>query len=133
MAPAQEIDIDAMKAMTEVRMPQAKLKAGNSVAGIVSGPSGRTEPGTIPHRDIPHQEFPRVVYLHPRKPFKKMNLPVDGHGNKELQWVPNEAKTALVNTKEELAAKLKDGYQLKHYVVPALPAADPEEDATETK
>jgi len=129
----QELDTDAMKSMTEIILPSARLKAGNSVAGISVGPSGKANVGTLPHRDIPHFDFPRVVYFHPRKPYRKMILPVDGHGNKEWQWVANQVKTKTVQNKEELAAAQKEGYQLKHYVVPPPPLEQPEEETAEVR
>jgi hypothetical protein len=125
----QEIDTDALKAMPEVRLPAAKLQAGNSLLGVPAGPSGRSEPGTIPHRDIPHQDFPRVVYLHPRKPYRRLMVPIDGHGNKEWQWIANEAKVRKVADQKELDQALKEGYKTKHYVVPPRPIEDAEEEA----
>jgi hypothetical protein len=132
MAP-QEIDTEALKAMTEVRLPQAKLRPGNTTLGQSVGPSGKADPGTIPHRDIPHQEFPRIVYLHPKKPFRKMFLPYDGHGNKEWKWVANQARELVVASEEELKKALTAGYQKKHYVVPPVPLEDPEEEAVDAK
>lgn len=131
----QELDHAAMREMKEVILPAAKpmqeipervTTEGASVPGKII--QGRAVAGTLPHRDIPHQDFPRAVYLHPRKPFKRMFLPVDGHGNKEWLWVANEAKTLVVKSEEELAAAKKQGFQLKHYVAPAMPlgSADPE-------
>jgi hypothetical protein len=137
----QEVDQVAIREAKSFILPSAKPHQDISdkydpVTGQVTPGrfiKGSTNPGTLPMRDIPFQEFPALVYLHPKKPFKKMLLPVDGHGNKEWQWVANQAKDLKVANAEELAAALKKGYQKKHYVVPPLPVEDPEEDAAETK
>ncbi len=139
----QTVDHAAMREMKEVILPAAKPP--NIIAERVSEDGtlipakvipGRTIAGTLPMKDIEMQDLPRIVYLHPRKAYRRMYLPVDGHGNKEWQWVPNEAKTLTVKTEEELAAAKKQGYQLKHYVIPPMPTTDPDpaaEEETEQK
>lgn len=130
----QQVDDAAMRELKEVVLPAAKpaqiiaervTEDGALVPAKVI--AGRTIASTIPMRDIPHLEFPRVVYLHPKKPYKPMYLPVDGHGNKEWVWVANEAQTRKVANEEELKAAQKQGYQVKHYVIPEPPltSADP--------
>lgn len=132
----QQVDDAAMREMKEVILPAAKpaqiiservLDSGEIVPGKVI--PARTVPGTIPVRDIPHMEFPKIVYKHPTKAYKRMYLPVDGHGNKDWQWVPQEATTRKVANEEEFKAALKQGFQAKNYVMPAEPLepADPEQ------
>jgi hypothetical protein len=132
MASAQEVDVEQMKSMTVVELPAGKLKPGNSILGVETGPGG-VQRGTVPHRDLAHQEFPRIVYKHPKRGWKRMNLPVDGHGNKEWQWVANEAETRKVANPEELEKAKKEGFQLKHYVTPPRPIEDAEEEPEEAK
>ena len=137
----QEIDQVAIREAKSFILPSAKPHQEipdkyDPVTGAVTPGrfvAGRTNPGTLPMRDIPHQEFPRAVYLHPKKSHRRMLLPIDGHGNKEWQWIQNEAKTKNVKSHEELEAAKKQGYQMKHYVAPPPPVADPEEETPETK
>jgi hypothetical protein len=130
----QQVDDAAMREMKEVTLPAAKppqiiaervTEDGALVPGKVI--QGRTVASTIPLRDIPHMEFPRVIYLHPKRPYKRMYLPVDGHGNKEWVWIANEPTSKKVANDEELKKALKQGFELKPYIIPEAPlgSADP--------
>jgi hypothetical protein len=129
------VDQLAMKGKKEVTLPSAqpqRIITADPETGARIDPQevpGQLNPGNIPHKAIPHQEFPRAVYLHPKKSHRRMYLPVDGHGNKEWQWVANEATTRILNSDEELKTAQKQGFQAKHYVAPEAPAgsADPED------
>ena len=133
----QELDQMALREMKEVILPAAKphleiVDKYDPTTGVLTPGrrvEGRTIAGTLPHREIPHREVPRTVSLPPRKPYKTMFLPVDGHGNKEWVWVANEAKSRRCDDAKALEAAIKDGYQKKHYVAPPPPVEDPEEEA----
>lgn len=57
-----------------------------------------------PMRAIPHQEFPRMVYLHPKDKQK-------------------EHHAVLVQDKKELEAAMKKGYKLQPHI-PVVPPDD---------
>lgn len=120
----REVNTQALKSMSSMILPSARPPRLDPETKEVI--PGEVIQGSIPHREIPHQDFPRAVYLHPRKPYKKMFLPIDGHGNKEWRWVANEVKTKTVQNEKELAAAQKEGWQTKVYVQPPPPAMDPE-------
>lgn len=126
----QEINEKALAKAKVTELPAAKPPQIDQETGEEI--PGQAIRGTLPHKDIPHMEFPRAVHLHPKKPFVKRLLPVDGHGNKEWQWVANQAQTKVVKDKDELELALKQGWKIKHYVVPPPPVEAPEDDAPAT-
>ncbi len=134
---AREIDEIGLREQKEVILPYAKppqeiAPKYDPSSGIITPGrmvAGSGNAGTIPMKEKAHEDFPRAVYLHPKKPWKKMFLPVDGHGNKEWQWVANEAQSKTVANEEELAQAEKQGWKRKHYIAPPMPSEDPEEEA----
>lgn len=89
-----------------IRMPQE----------TVSDEATGTNSGGLPVKQIPHYEFPRVVYLHPIKPFW-----VEEHRNSNFEVVgtekhPTEHETKLVNSQEELESALADGWVKEPYI-----------------
>lgn len=126
--PQQEIDQVALREMKEVNLPSAKPPVEvpdrfNENGDVIYGRTipGRTIPGTLPTRDIPFQEYPKVLYLWPKKPYRKLMVPIDGHGNKEWQWVPNAATSIVVKNKKDEDAAGKKGYVLAPFVLPDPP------------
>jgi len=88
----------------------------------VSAPQGT--PTGIPVIQIPHLEFPRVVYKHPVEPYRTIV-----HRNNKFEVVgeevvPTEHISLIVADKEALDKALKDGYKLKPYVPQAPPDPD---------
>lgn len=136
MGQQRAVNESGLKSMKQIKLPSARPPRSTQIMGgdgsfVYGEPiEGETIPGDIPTKEIPMQDFPKVVYLHPRKPYRRMFLPVDGHGNKEWQWIANEAKPLRVADKQELAKAIKDGYQEKVYIAPAPPnaTAEPEEE-----
>jgi len=73
----------------------------------------------MPTKEIPHQEFPKVVYKHPKQPFRTEIHTIQGR-EQEVQ-VALEAKTRVVGDKRELKQALDEGYTEQIYVAPATP------------
>jgi hypothetical protein len=78
-------------------------------------------PTGIPTKQIPHMEFPMVVYKHPTEPFVKIL-----HRNKAHEIVHEEIQQAealamKVNDKKELKAALEDGWVQDVYIPEAIP------------
>lgn len=74
-----------------------------------------------PVKSIPHAEFPRVIYKHPKEPFRVV---VHRNANFEVvgeERVPSEHLARKVNDAKELAAALKEGWVKEGYVAPPLP------------
>jgi hypothetical protein len=76
--------------------------------------------GGLPVKEIPHLEFPRVVYLHPNRPFRELEHRDTNHRLVDTELVPTEHVTKIVNTEAELKAALADGWQTKAYI-PSAP------------
>lgn len=128
----QTVNEAAAKNMKEMRLPSAKPGYFPQVmqpdGSFVYGEwvEGETNAGNIPMKQIPHMEFPKMVYMPPKQAWKPMIVMADGHGNKEWQWVANEARTLVVKDDKELKHALGKGWQEKPYIAPEMPAEDPQ-------
>ena len=78
-------------------------------------------PTGIPVKQIPHAEFPRVVYKHPKEPFRKIEHRNANHELVNTETVPSEHLTRTVQDETELKRALKDGWVLKPYIPQAPP------------
>lgn len=97
---------------------EAKMQQG-STEQILS-----LDPAKPPVKSIPHQEFPRAVYKHPREPFLTVEHRNAKHELVEEELVPAEHLSKVV-TESELAAALADGWVKEPY----LPKAPPDRNA----
>lgn len=85
----------------------------------ISQPDGS---GTgIPVKQIPHAEFPRVLYKHPREPFKKIEHRNTQHEVVEVEVVPAEHLTKLVGNQDDLDRAVEDGWTTEPYIQLAPP------------
>jgi hypothetical protein len=85
----------------------------------MSAPQG--SPTGLPVRDIPHEEYPRVIYKHPVEPFKTIE-----HRNAKQEVVREEIVqaehlTRVVSDKKELESAMKDGWKKEPYLPQPLP------------
>lgn len=85
----------------------------------MSKPQGTTQ--GLPVKQIPHQEYPRVVYKHPNAPFY-----VEEHRNANHEVVHREVKSAehrshVCRDKAEHEEKLADGWKNDPYIQLAPP------------
>lgn len=85
---------------------------------------GGTMSQGLPVKQIPHADFPRIVYMHPNEPTKVVehrnaNFEVVG-----TEIVQTEHLTQKVADEKELSAALKAGWVLKPYIPKPLPASD---------
>jgi hypothetical protein len=80
-------------------------------------------PSGLPMKQIPHMEFPRVVYMHPKEPWRKIEHRNAQHEIVEVETVPAEHRTRLVTDKNELSNALKEGWVKEPYV--PQPPPDP--------
>lgn len=90
----------------------------------LSKPQGTAQ--GLPVKHIPHQEYPRAVYKHPRSPFF-----VEEHRNVNHEVVHREVKSTehrvhVVHSKAEHEDKLADGWKNEPYIQVAPP--DPMDD-----
>lgn len=79
------------------------------------------DPAKPPLKHIPHAEFPKVVYKHPKEPFR---IVVHRNTNFEVvgeERIPSEHLTRKVSDAKELAAALKEGWVKEPYLAPPLP------------
>lgn len=85
----------------------------------VSQPDGT--PTGLPVKQIPHMEYPRVVYKHPTEPFKKIEHRNRAYEIVGIETIPAEHLSMIVNNEKELAKALKDGWMKEPYKAPPLP------------
>lgn len=90
----------------------------------LSKPQGTAQ--GLPVKQIPHQEYPRVVYKHPNAPFY-----VEEHRNANHEVVHREVKSAehrthVCQSKAEHGRKLDEGWKNEPYIQLAPP--DPMDD-----
>jgi hypothetical protein len=102
----------------------------------MSKPQGMT--GGLPVLQIPHYEFPRTVYKHPKEAFRKVEHRNTMHEVVDVEVVPTEHLVRIVacpehlgrdgvahcdKCKAELEKALTEGWSLKPYI--PKPAPDP--------
>jgi|SRR5437899_12742806 len=103
----------------EERM-QSKPKPGEDTSILIS-----LDPHKPPVKSIPHMEFPRIVYKHPREAFTTIEHRNARHEVVEEEVVPTEHLTMSVKDKTELEKALKSGW-LKEPYIPETPPAKTE-------
>lgn len=74
-------------------------------------------------KQIPHMEYPRVVYKHPAEPWKKIEHRNAQHEVVDVETIPAEHLTLMVNDEKELAKAMKAGWKKEPYV--PVPQVDP--------
>lgn len=101
--------------MCPFAIDEAKMQQG-SAEQILS-----LDPAKPPVKSIPHMEFPRVVYKHPREPFLTIEHRNAKHELVELETVPAEHLTRVVADKAELDRALDEGWVKEPYLAKAPP------------
>jgi hypothetical protein len=92
----------------------AKIKPGVQ-------PLASLDPAKPPVKSIAHLEFPRCVYKHPNEPFRKIEHRNAHHELVNVETVPSEHLSKVVNDKKELDAALKEGWVKEPYIPEAPP------------
>ena len=108
----KQITLNVMRPQETVALqPDGSLRQG--WAGTVGG--------GLPVKQIPHMEFPRVVYMHPNDPFQEIEHRNDKFEVVSTDLVPTEHLTKIVNNEAELKAALEDGYVKEPYIPQPAP------------
>ena len=108
-------------AIDEEKMVTDPLQAKPGAQPLV-----QLDPAKPPVKVIPHLEFPRIVYKHPKEPFYKVEHRNAQREVVDVEFRPAEHKTLKVNDAKELAAALKEGWVKEPYIAPE--AKDPNSD-----
>lgn len=74
----------------------------------------------LPVKQIPHLEYPRVVYKHPKKAHMEIQHRNDRFEIVGTEVVPTAHKTKIVNNESELNEALAKGWRKEPYI-PAPP------------
>lgn len=82
------------------------------------------DPAKPPVKEIPHLEFPRVIYKHPKEPFRTIVHRNAQHEVVDQERVPSENLARVVKDAAELEAALKEGWVKEPYVPKAAPNPD---------
>lgn len=88
----------------------------------LSKPQGMA--GALPVKQIPHQEYPRVIYLHPVEPYRELVHRNVNHEIVHRELVATEHRTHVVQNEDELKKMLKQGWQKTPYIPVAAPDSD---------
>jgi hypothetical protein len=115
-----EINEIAFRKALEINMGRPQETVSDPVPDNFSGTLNRG----LPVRQIPHREYPRVVYMHPTRPHKEVVHRNAQHEIVEVEKVPTEHISKLVQNEEELQAALKEGWRKEAYVAPVVPDPD---------
>ena len=83
-----------------------------------------TQSQGLPVVQIPHLEFPRIVYKHPKKPFRKVEHRNDNFEVVGTETIPTEHLTKAVNNEIELKAALARGWRKEPYIPAAPPSVE---------
>jgi hypothetical protein len=79
------------------------------------------DPAKPPTKSIPHADFPRVVYKHPREPFLTIEHRNAKHELVEEEIVPAEHLTKVVADEVEMKAALAEGWVKEQYIPKPIP------------
>lgn len=107
-------------AVDEDRMITDPSKAKPGVQPLAS-----LDPANPPTKQIPHMEFPRVLYKHPKEAYKKVEHRNAQHEVVHVELVPAEHLTKVVADKKEMDAAIKQGWVIQPFIAP--PPPDPNE------
>lgn len=77
----------------------------------------------LPVKQIPHMEFPRIVYMHPNEPLQTMEHRNDKFELVGTEVVPTEHLAKQVKNEDELIAALAEGWVKEPYIPQAAPKA----------
>jgi len=75
----------------------------------------------LPVRQIPHMDFPRVVYMHPNEPFQEIEHRNDKFELVGTEVLPAEHLTKIVKDEAELKAAMEEGWVKEPYIPKAVP------------
>jgi hypothetical protein len=117
-----EINEEALKKAMTIDLSKPQEIAAENLPDSWIGTPGRG----LPVRQIPHRDFPRVVYLHPLKPTREIENRNEKHELVHLETVPTEHLTRVVQDEAELKAALAEGWVKEPYI--PKPIRNPEED-----
>jgi hypothetical protein len=79
------------------------------------------DPMKPPVKPIPHMDYPRVVYKHPKEPFKVVIHRNALHEVVQEERVPSEHLSRVVASKEEFDRALQEGWVADPYIPKAAP------------
>ncbi len=75
----------------------------------------------LPVRQIPHLEFPCVVYMHPNEPLQEIEHRNDKFELVGTEVVPTEHLTKVVHNDAELKAATESGWVKEPYIPAVVP------------
>jgi hypothetical protein len=75
-------------------------------------------------KEIPFLEFPKVVYMHPNEPVRKILHRNLNHEIVEEELIPTEHMAKAVNDESELKAALESGWVERPYIPAAIEKPD---------
>ena len=114
------IDIEACRKQMFLNVMRPQEVVPRQADGTLpEGWSGTNSQG-LPVKQIPIIEYPKVVYLHPNEPTRKIVHRNLNHEIVEEELIPTEHLTKMVQNEAELKAALEEGWCERPYI-PAVP------------
>ncbi len=114
------IDEEAAKRQMQLNIMRGQETVPRQPDGTLREGWSGTMSGGLPVKQIPHLEFPRVLYMHPNEPFEIVEHRNDKFEIVSTDTVPTEHLTKVVNNEAELKAALEEGW-VKEMYIPAPP------------
>jgi hypothetical protein len=115
------IDIEASKRQMFLNVMRPQEVVPREPDGTLREGWSGTMSGGLPVKQIPHAEFPKVVYMHPNEPYQEVEHRNDRFEVVSTDLVPTEHLAKHVNSKAELEAALADGWVTEPYIAKAPP------------
>lgn len=79
----------------------------------------------LPVKQIPHMEYPRVIYMHPNEPLQEIEHRNDKFELVGTEIVPTEHLTKVVENEAEFKVAMEEGWIKEPYVPKAAPPKAP--------
>lgn len=115
--------------MSPLAIDEAKMQQGSNEQ-ILS-----LDPAKPPTKFIPHAEYPRALYKHPREPFRTIEHRNNKHELVDEEVVPNEHLVRVVADEAEMERALTEGWVKEAYIpeTPPDPTASIYEEKRKTR
>lgn len=110
------IDEEAAKKQMQLNIMRGQETVPRQPDGTLREGWSGTMSGGLPVKQIPHLEFPRVLYLHPNEPYVEIKHKNDRHEVVSTEFVATEHLTKTVNNDVELNAALAHGWVKEPYI-----------------
>lgn len=115
------IDVEASKKQMFLNVMRPQEVVPRQPDGTLRDGWAGTISGGLPVKQIPHAEFPKVVYMHPNEPWEEIEHRNDRFEVVSTDLIPTEHLAKHVHNETELKAALETGWVEQPYIQQAPP------------